>query len=226
MDSLHILVQQGKVLYLAISDTPAWIVSACNEYATAHGKTPFSIFQGRWNIMTRDMERDIIPMARHYGMAICPWDVLGGGKFQTKKALEERKKAGDGMRNLTGDRTQGQTEMEERISEALAQVASEHNIESVTAVALAWIMAKTPYVFPIIGGRKVEHLKDNIQALTLKLTEKQIEFLESVKPLVPEFPANFIGDDPHVTGETSGLLKGVAKFAWVKSGTSIDKGDE
>ena len=57
MDALHILVQQGKVLYLGISDTAAWIVSAANEYAMAQGKTPFSIYQGRWNIMVRDMKR-------------------------------------------------------------------------------------------------------------------------------------------------------------------------
>ena len=130
MDALHILVQQGKVLYLGISDTPAWIVSAANEYATAHGKTPFSIYQGRWNIMIRDMERDIVPMARHYGMALAPWDVLGGGKFQTKKALEERKKNNEGMRNILGDRSAPQTEAPagvafvggpERLEEILAQ---------------------------------------------------------------------------------------------------------
>ena len=62
MDSLHILVEQGKVLYLGISDTPAFIVSAANTYAKAHGKTQFSIYQGRWNIMLRDMEREVIPM--------------------------------------------------------------------------------------------------------------------------------------------------------------------
>jgi aryl-alcohol dehydrogenase-like predicted oxidoreductase len=222
MDALHIFVEQGKVLYLAISDTPAWIVSACNEYAVSHGKTPFSVYQGRWNIMLREMERDIVPMARHYGMAICPWDVLGGGKFQSKKALEEREKSGDGMRNLGGDRKQGQTDMEAKISQALAKVASEHGIESVTAVALAWIMAKAPYVFPIIGGRKVEHLKDNIQALKLQLTKKQMEYLESVKPLVPEFPHNFVGEDPHVSGTTTGLMNGVAKFSFVESERSLN----
>ena len=56
MDSLHILVEQGKVMYLGISDTPAWIVSAANEYAKARGKTQFSVYQGRWNIMIRDFE--------------------------------------------------------------------------------------------------------------------------------------------------------------------------
>lgn len=55
-------------MYLGISDTPAYIVSAANTYAKAHGKTQFSIYQGRWNVMLRDMEREVIPMCRHFGM--------------------------------------------------------------------------------------------------------------------------------------------------------------
>jgi aryl-alcohol dehydrogenase-like predicted oxidoreductase len=97
MDSLHILVEQGKVLYLSISNTPAWMVSAANTYARAHRKTQFSIYQRRWNVMTRDFEREIIPLARHFGMALAPWDCLGGGKLQTKAAFEERKKRGEGL---------------------------------------------------------------------------------------------------------------------------------
>lgn len=73
MDSLHILVEQGKVLYLGISDSPAWVVSAANTYARAHGKTSFTIYQGRWSVLLRDFEREIIPMARHFGMALAPW---------------------------------------------------------------------------------------------------------------------------------------------------------
>ena len=72
MDALHVLVEQGKVLYLGASDTPAWVVAAANTYAIDHGKTPFSIYQGRWNLLIRDFERDIIPMARQFGMALAP----------------------------------------------------------------------------------------------------------------------------------------------------------
>ena len=63
MNGLHNLVTQGKVLYLGISDTPAWIVSKANTYARLTGKTPFVIYQGAWSIMQRDLERDILPMA-------------------------------------------------------------------------------------------------------------------------------------------------------------------
>lgn len=146
MDSLNVLVEQGKVLYLGVSDTPAWIVSAANTYAEANGKTPFSIYQGRWNVMIRDFERDILPMCREFGMALCPWDVLGGGKLQTKKQvrhssvkfhsldggeltcllssllqLEERQKNKEGLRNLLGNA--GQTEEEEKYSATLEKIA-------------------------------------------------------------------------------------------------------
>ncbi|KAK4087474.1 hypothetical protein Purlil1_8064 [Purpureocillium lilacinum] len=202
MDALHILVQQGKVLYLGASDTPAWVVSAANEYALAHGKTPFSIYQGRWNVMKRDFEREIIPLARHYGMALAPWDVLGGGKFQTKKAIEERKKKGEGLRSIfTGD----QSEEERRVSEALEQVAQEHGVESITAIALAYVRAKAHNVFPLVGGRKTEHLDDNIRALSIKLTPEQVDFLEGVTNFDIGFPNDFIGPDPHVTGKFTGL---------------------
>lgn len=64
MQSLNVMVAQGKVLYLGISDTPAWIVSKANEYARQNGLRQFSVYQGRWSAEHRDFERDIIPMAR------------------------------------------------------------------------------------------------------------------------------------------------------------------
>ena len=67
MNGLHHLVVQGKVLYLGISDTPAWIVSKANTYARLTNRTPFVIYQGAWNILSRDFERDIIPMSLNEG---------------------------------------------------------------------------------------------------------------------------------------------------------------
>ncbi|KAI0163691.1 putative aryl-alcohol dehydrogenase [Pestalotiopsis sp. NC0098] len=204
MDTLHMLVEQGKVLYLGVSDTPAWIVAAANTYAVEQGKTPFSVYQGRWNVMNRAFERDIIPMARHFGMALAPWDVMGGGKFQTKEAIEKRKEAGEPLRLLSGA---NQTPEEVRMSAALAKVAAEHDGVSVTAVALAYVMHKAANVFPIVGGRKVEHLQDNIRALSIKLTDQQVEFLEGVRPFHLGFPHDFIGPDPNLTGKSGWLAR-------------------
>lgn len=212
MDSLHILVEQGKVLYLGISDTPAWIVSAANYYARAHGKTPFSVYQGRWNVMTRDFERDIIPMCRHFGMALAPWDVIGGGKFQSKKQIEERKKAGEGMRSMMG--SSDQTPQQEKVSAALEKVAKEHGLESLSSIALAYVLQKTPNVFPIIGGRKVEHLHDNIKALSIKLTDEQIQYLESQTDFDVGFPGNFVGESAKATGKSPWIVAGTAQIAY------------
>ncbi|CAI4693366.1 CPA_1a_G0044140.mRNA.1.CDS.1 [Saccharomyces cerevisiae] len=212
MDSLHILVQQGKVLYLGVSDTPALVVSAANYYATSHGKTPFSVYQGKWNVLNRDFERDIIPMARHFGMALAPWDVMGGGRFQSKKAMEERKKNGEGLRTFVGGPEQ--TELEVKISEALNKIAEEHGTESVTAIAIAYVCSKAKNVFPLVGGRKIEHLKQNIEALSIKLTPEQIEYLESIVPFDVGFPKSLIGDDPAVTKKLSPLTSMSARIAF------------
>lgn len=202
MDSLHVLVEQGKVLYLGASDMPAWIVASANTYATENGKTPFSVYQGRWSIMLRDFEREIIPMAKMFGMALVPWGVIGGGKFQTAKALKERQQNGESLRSFPGSGTSGQTTDEIKISEALAKVASEHGIESVTAIALSYVLHKADNVIPLIGGRKVEHLQDNIQSLSIKLTDEQISSLESVLAFDLGFPTNFLGSDPNITGNS------------------------
>ncbi|KAM3423803.1 hypothetical protein BST61_g1205 [Cercospora zeina] len=214
IDSLDAVVKSGKVLYLGISDSPAWVVSAANEYAKAHGKTQFTVYQGRWNIMIRDFERDILPMARHYGMALAPWDVIGGGKFQTQRQIEERKKNNEGLRSIVGP---GQTEQQERFSAALEKVANSHGLESPTAIALAYVMAKAPNVFPIVGGRKVEHLHQNIKSLEVKLSQQEIEELESVVDFDIGFPGNLIGPDPHVVGKASGLLGAIASMSFVQA---------
>ncbi|KAF2861570.1 aryl-alcohol dehydrogenase [Piedraia hortae CBS 480.64] len=219
MDSLDEVVKQGKVLYLGISDTPAYIVSMANTYAKAHGKTPFAVYQGRWNVMVRDLEREILPMCRLFGMAIAPWDVIGGGRFQTKKQMEERQKSGEGIRTMLGGSEQ--SENEKKVSAALEEVANELG-KSISAVALAYVMSMAPNVFPIVGGRKVEHLMDNIESLKIKLTDEHIKKLEAAVPFNVGFPMDFIGEDPHTNGGKSAFLTAsAAPLAWVQSAKSI-----
>jgi aryl-alcohol dehydrogenase-like predicted oxidoreductase len=193
-------------------------VAAANSYAKAHGKTPFSVYQGRWSIVARDFEREIIPMARHYGMALAPWGVLGGGKIQTKKAIAERKAKGEGLRSSFGP---GQSEEEEKMSEALEKVAKELGVEgNIQAVAIAYVMQKAPYVFPIIGGRKVEHLKSNIEGLSIHLSDKQIEELEGALPFDVGFPSTMIAD-PHYAKNTGILATQVYNVEYQKDAKPI-----
>ncbi|KIK57460.1 hypothetical protein GYMLUDRAFT_75648 [Collybiopsis luxurians FD-317 M1] len=193
MDGLHTLVLQGKVLYLGISDSPAWVVAQANEYARSNGKTPFSVYQGQWSILDRSFERDIIPMARSLGLALAPWGVLGGGKLRTDAEEQRRKESGENGRTMMSDWLRNENEV--KVSRALEKVAGELELgDNIGAVAIAYVMQKTPYVFPIIGGRKIEHLQANIKGLDITLTEEQIKFLEDVIPFDLGFPHNFIGD--------------------------------
>ncbi|KAJ3492221.1 hypothetical protein NLI96_g165 [Meripilus lineatus] len=193
MDGLHRLVTSGKVLYLGISDTPAWVVSKANTYARLTGKTPFVVYQGAWSILSRDFERDIIPMARSEGLALAPWNVLGGGKIRTDAEEQRRRETNEKGRMWLGPDWE-RNEDEKKVCQALEKVAAEVGAKSITAVAIAYVMQKTPYVFPIIGGRKVEHFHSNLEALEISLSPDQVSFLEGVLPFNPGFPSNMIGD--------------------------------
>ncbi|KAF8504855.1 Aldo/keto reductase [Russula emetica] len=193
MNALHNLVVQGKVLYLGISDTPAWIVPKANQYAKDHGKTPFSIYQGKWSVLERSFERDIIPMARAEGLALAPWGVLEGGKIRSDAEEARRRETGEKGRTVFNPNWE-RTEEERKICLVLEEVAKEVGVESITPVAIAHLMHKTPYVFPIVGGRKVEHLKQNIQALDISLSPEQIHRIDDAKPFDFGFPYNIIGD--------------------------------
>ncbi|KAG8214331.1 NADP-dependent oxidoreductase domain-containing protein [Butyriboletus roseoflavus] len=193
MNGLHTLVQQGKVLYLGVSDTPAWVVSQANQYARDHGKTPFVIYQGLWNVMERSFERDIIPMCKAHGMALAPWGVLARGKFRTDEEEERRNQSGEkGRTSFSTDWKRN--EQEKAVSTALEKVAKEVGAKHVSAVAIAYVMQRTPYVFPIIGGRKVEHLQANLEALEIILSPEHIKDLESVVSFDLGFPTAMIGD--------------------------------
>lgn len=144
--------------------------------------------------MCRDLEREILPMCRFFGVALVPWGVLRGGKFQSQADLERKEKEGEGLRGAFAP-GEGKNELSEDGKET-----------GVTEVALAYILHKAAQwgvynVFPVVGGRRVEQLEANIRALGIKLTVEQVKYLESVKPFEIGFPHDFIGGDPNVVGE-------------------------
>ena len=152
MQSLNHLVSSRKVLYLGISDTPAWVVVKCNAYARQYGLRQFSVYQGKWSAAERDFEREIIPMCKDEGMSLAPWGALGGGHFKPKDQIGK-----DGGRITTVTKANNS----DQVFEVLEKMAKRKNT-LVTSIALAYVMQKTPYVFPICGTRKLEHIKRTI----------------------------------------------------------------
>ena len=203
MTTLNTLVTSRQVLYLGISDTPAWLVVKCNDYARQHGLRPFSVYQGRWGAGCRDLERDVIPMCISEGMAIAPWGVLGGGGF--KKAEDKEK---EGTRSLqVGSRSR-----DEQVRSVLEKLGEKKGTGA-TSVALAYVLHKAPYVFPIVGGRKVEYLGQNIEALKLRLDLEDILTIDAAYGFEIGFPHDFLsGGNNMVLGPEHNAFNGRGGF--------------
>lgn len=121
---------------------PAWVLATANQYAHESGKSPFVIYQGAWSVLDRSIEREIIPMARAHGLALAQWNVLAAGKLRTDEEERCRMESGEKGRTMFGEWLRN--ENEKKMSAALEKVAKEVGTEHITAVAIAYVMQKTP----------------------------------------------------------------------------------
>lgn len=219
MHALNDLVASGKVIYLGISDTPAWVVSKANQYARDHGLRQFVVYQGLWNASIRDFERDIIPMCKDEGMGLLPYGTLGQGRFQTETTFKEREQ------NNPGRKGKKPTSVEKAVSKVMEGLAKEKKT-ALTSIAMAYVMQKTPYVFPLVRGRKVEHIKGNIDALNVDLTEEDVLKIDAAYHFDPGFPHTFLsgtlfgdeGDEQEVPAgpQDVWLTNFLGTFDWVE----------
>jgi hypothetical protein len=122
-------------------------------------------------------------MCMDEGMALAPWGALGGGFFKPKGSRGKD----DGGRKFAG----GKSGREEQVSDVLEKLSEEKNVP-MTSIALAYVMHKAPFTYPIVGGRKVSHLKDNIAALALKLSPDEIKEIDAGYAFEIGFPHNLL----------------------------------
>jgi aryl-alcohol dehydrogenase-like predicted oxidoreductase len=207
MHYLNDLVSAGKVHYLGISDSPAWVVAQANQYARDRGLRGFVAYQGRYSALHRDMERDLFALMRADGMANVAFGVLGQGAFKDESEPSVR------MQRPVGEE---ERERKVKVREALARVArglSERGGKVVTIgqVAVAYAIAKQPYTFPVLGGRTVEQLKANVAALEIVLSMEDVEAVDAANVIDRGWPLSFMA--PAVT---SGQIEGPADL-WVTS---------
>lgn len=128
-------------------------------------------------------------MCKAEGMALAPWGALGGGYFKTdgeRIQTQETKNAGRNIPVMD-------TSNHKKVGKVLEEIGRIKGVP-MTSVALAYLLHKTPYVFPILGGRKLEHLKSNIEALTLQLTKQDMDMIENAAPFDIGFPMWFNGE--------------------------------
>ena len=185
MRGLEDVVRSGKVRYLGISNHPAWMVVKANAYAEKMGWTKFVAGQFYYTIAGRDIEREIIPMALSENIGIMPWSPLAGG-FLSGKFTREKEKAGDSRRD-TFDFPPINKEKAYDIIDLMLEIGKQHNV-SAAQVALAWMLSKPGVTSIIIGAKRLDQLNDNIASTNLKLSEKDLQRLDEISELAPEYP--------------------------------------
>jgi aryl-alcohol dehydrogenase-like predicted oxidoreductase len=183
------LVRAGKVLYFAFSDTPAWVVSYAIAKAEDYGWTRPVAIQVPYSVAGRDVERDVLPMARQHDLAILPWGLLNGGVLSGKYSQPAN---GDPRR---------ESEVSERglkLGEALRLIAAEAG-RSPSQVAINWVRQQPGNVIPILGARTEEQIADNLLCLDFTLTAEQMAKLNELADFKIGFPNSFLKSD-HVRG--------------------------
>ena len=180
------LIRQGKVNYAAISDTPAWMVSKGNTMAEILGWNQFAGLQVEYSLLQRSPERDLIPMAKHYGMTLTPWAPLAGGAL-TGKYL----KGDTGRIKETSNR---RSENSIRITKEVMAIAEKYNVPA-SHVALKWTMQQPLSVIPIVGATKINQLQENIKSTDLILSDADINCLDEVSKIDLGFPGEFFKEE-------------------------------
>jgi len=207
---LEDLVHQGKVNYIGMSDFPAWRVSRAVTSAELRGAPPISAIQIELNLAERTVEREIIPMAQAYGLAVMVWSPLGGGtlsgKYRDKNVKGRANQGGGPVRAIPEERRV-------QIVEALDKVAAETGT-SPAQVAIAWVCAREPAgisFIPVLGARTKEQLQENLAALDLWLTPAQLDLLNQASFVAPGFPHELMADpvmkDLHTGGHWDQLIE-------------------
>jgi aryl-alcohol dehydrogenase-like predicted oxidoreductase len=185
MRALDDVVRAGKVRYIGVSNHPAWMVMKANGIAVRNGWTQFVASQNFYSIATRDIEREIVPMALSEGLSIMPWSPLAGG-FLSGKFRRDATIAGNSRRDEF-DFPPLNKEKALEIVDLMSAIGSKYNA-SAARVALAWTKEKPGVTSVIIGAKTNDQLLDNIACTDLKLTESDLNELEAISALKPEYP--------------------------------------
>lgn len=183
MRGLDDLVSQGKVNYIGISDTPAWVVAQANTLAGERAWTQFVALQIEYSLLQRTPERDLLPMADAFGMAITPWAPLAGGAL-TGKYLR-------GEAGRLPEASARRAEHANRIAQEVVDAAEKLGV-SPAQVAIRWTMHQAPKVIPIVGATKPAQLEDCLGAVNVELTDEILAHLHEVSRIELGFPHDFL----------------------------------
>jgi aryl-alcohol dehydrogenase-like predicted oxidoreductase len=179
------LVRSGKVLYIGISDTPAWIAAYAQATAELRGWSRFVAYQGEYSLLERGIERDVLPMTQAMEMSVLAFGMLGGGvltgKFNQPGGPDQHTRA------------KSASEQEKDAAQVLLQVAEEAGCTPSQA-AINWVRQQADHIIPILGARRASQIEDNLGVLNFTLSDEQLKRLAEVNSPESGFPQSFWND--------------------------------
>ncbi|MFE9674000.1 aldo/keto reductase [Streptomyces sp. NPDC006259] len=187
MRALDDLVRAGKVLYVGVSDWAAWEIAQANTLAELRGWTAFAGSQLRYNLLERTPERELLPQARAFDLAVLAWAPLAAGKLTGKYRRGESGRLGSGEED----------QREAAVISAVLEIAEEGGW-SPAQVALAWLLGRPGNVVPIVSATRESQLADNLGCLDVRLDADAVARLDEASAVPLGFPHDFLRD-PGVT---------------------------
>jgi aryl-alcohol dehydrogenase-like predicted oxidoreductase len=187
--ALDAVVKAGKVRAIGFSNWSAWKVAAALEIQKALGLAPFSHGQMNYSLLGRDVERDVIPMMRRYGLGLTVWSPLASGFLSgkyTRESLKDPDNRMAGFDILPFDKEHGFA-----VVERMRAIAAAHEA-SVAQVAIAWLLAKDAVTSVLLGATKAGQLADTLAAADLRLAADEIAALDAATVPAPVYPNWFI----------------------------------
>ncbi len=185
--TLDMLVQSGKVRYIACSNLAAWQMMKANGISERHGWSRFESVQALYTLAHRELEREIVPLVEDQQMGVLVWSPLAGG-FLSGKFSRENEQNPEGARRSNFDFPPINRERVFDILDVLRDVASEQSV-SVAQIALAWLLHQKIVTSIIIGAKTIEQLDDNLASVQVKLSDDQLKRLNDISAPLPEYPA-------------------------------------
>jgi aryl-alcohol dehydrogenase-like predicted oxidoreductase len=189
MRGLDDLVRQGKVLYVGISDAPAWWIAQANTLAQLRGWSAFIGLQIEYSLIERTVERELVPMAKALNLGLTAWSPLSNGVLTGKYHGHGSSEPG----RMSSDMLKGFMPEQQRADRVVAAVktVSDETGRSMAQVALAWLRYRPVPVIPIIGARKLSQFQDNLASLDLTLSAGQLKTLDEASRIELGFPQDF-----------------------------------
>jgi aryl-alcohol dehydrogenase-like predicted oxidoreductase len=191
MRALDDEVRRGRVLYVGVSNVPAWRIARANTSAELMGWSRFVGLQIEYSLIERAAERELIPMAIEMGLGVTPWSPLGGGVLTGKyRGPQEQPRR---YRPDEGWGAQKLREQNLRIADEVVAAAGEAKC-SPARLALRWVLDQPGVVSPIVGARTAAQLEDNLASLDLTIQPAHRERLDAASRIDLGYPHTFLAD--------------------------------